>query len=617
MDTELRALSDELLALRASALQLEQEHRRELEQVHPDQRKSAANLLHYLALRRIDLRPLQLRLLRLGLSSLGRCEAHVLASLDALLLLLGRLTGHTPVLPDPPSGVLTIEEGRELLQHNARALLGDVAPQRGVRIMVTMSSAAATDPERIFRKVEAGMECMRINCAHDDVAAWSRMLARLRDAERRLGRSCCVLMDLAGPKLRTGPMPPGPSVRKWRPQRDALGRVTRPARIWLTPDPHPESPSSPVDAVIPVMDPAFLTRLAVGDQLRLRDTRGRWRELVLLHAHGASWLAACDRTAYVQPGTRLHLLRDPQLTSDVGALPPLTQRVEVREGDRLLLSAAVDIGQLEERDESGRLLQPAVVPCTLPEVFRFVRAGEPVWLDDGKIGGVVETVTGLQLTLRVTRTGGRGVRLGADKGINFPETQFELPGLTEQDRQDLRFVSQHADLVALSFLDAASDVEELQQALAELGASERGIVLKIETKRAFERLPSILLAAMRSPRVGVMIARGDLAVECGFVRLAEVQEEILWLSEAAHLPSIWATQVLEGLAQSGMPSRAEITDAAMAERAECVMLNKGPHMVEAIRVLDGILSRMTAHQQKKRAMLRPLRVAGTAAWVRR
>ncbi|HTQ08558.1 MAG TPA: pyruvate kinase [Fimbriimonadaceae bacterium] len=104
----------------------------------------------------------------------------------------------------------------------------------------------------------------------------------------------------------------------------------------------------------------------------------------------------------------------------------------------------------------------------------------------------------------------------------------------------------------------------------------------METRTAFENLPELLLAALRLHRAGVMIARGDLLVEIGYERLAEVQEEILWLCEAAHVPVIWATQVLEGLAQKGLPSRAEITDAAMGVRAECVMLNKGPHIIEAV-----------------------------------
>jgi pyruvate kinase len=149
----------------------------------------------------------------------------------------------------------------------------------------------------------------------------------------------------------------------------------------------------------------------------------------------------------------------------------------------------------------------------------------------------------------------------------------------------------------------------LQSHLEKLGGRPQGIILKIETRRGFEQLPRLLLAAMRSPRVGVMIARGDLAVECGYERLAELQEEILWICEAAHVPVIWATQVLEGLAKEGCPSRAEITDAAMSERAECVMLNKGPHIGRAVSVLDNILRRMQDHQNKKRSMLRPLKLA--------
>jgi pyruvate kinase len=161
-------------------------------------------------------------------------------------------------------------------------------------------------------------------------------------------------------------------------------------------------------------------------------------------------------------------------------------------------------------------------------------------------------------------------------------------------------------MVGLSFVRQPRDVRALQARLAKLERPEIGIVLKVETRAAFERLPELLFAAMTSPRVGVMIARGDLAVECGYERLAEVQEEVLWLAEAAHLPVIWATQVLETLAKTGRPSRAEITDAAMAERAECVMLNKGPFIAEAIAALDSILTRMQGHQHKKRAMLRRL-----------
>ncbi|MFZ5514869.1 MAG: pyruvate kinase, partial [Pseudomonadota bacterium] len=159
------------------------------------------------------------------------------------------------------------------------------------------------------------------------------------------------------------------------------------------------------------------------------------------------------------------------------------------------------------------------------------------------------------------------------------------------------------------FLRTPGDVIDLQKQLERLGASQLGIVLKIENRQAFENLPSILLAGLRSPRLGVMVARGDLAVEMGFERLSEVQEEILWLCEAAHVPVIWATQILESLAKNGAPSRPEVTDAAMSIRAECAMLNKGPHIIEAVRFLSGVLSRMEGHYSKRMAMRRRLAIA--------
>lgn len=242
-------------------------------------------------------------------------------------------------------------------------------------------------------------------------------------------------------------------------------------------------------------------------------------------------------------------------------------------------------------------------------MFNDVKPGEHVWLDDGKIGAVIESVGKKQLKLRITRARAKGEKLRADKGINFPESALRLPSLSAEDLRNLPEVVRCTDLVGYSFVQRACDVEKLQHQLQRLHGSERGIILKIETRTAFEHLPELLLAAMRSPRFGVMIARGDLAVECGYERLAEIQEEILWLCEAAHVPVIWATQVLEELSRSGAPTRAEVTDAAMGVRAECVMLNKGPEMVATVRALDNILRRMQAHQNKKQSMLRSLSIA--------
>jgi pyruvate kinase len=154
----------------------------------------------------------------------------------------------------------------------------------------------------------------------------------------------------------------------------------------------------------------------------------------------------------------------------------------------------------------------------------------------------------------------------------------------------------------LSFVNDEKDVEQL---LDELRSYDRniGIILKIETQKGFKNLPRILLRAMQTYPIGVMIARGDLAIETGWKNFATIQEEILRVCEAAHVPDVWATQVLENLAKKGVPSRAEITDAALAQRAECVMLNKGAYIDKAVKMLDRILRRMQRFQRKRETML--------------
>jgi pyruvate kinase len=293
----------------------------------------------------------------------------------------------------------------------------------------------------------------------------------------------------------------------------------------------------------------------------------------------------------------------------VGTLPPTENPLLLDHGDLLAVTRRPDVGRPATRDSAGRILTPATIGCTIPEVLDDVRSGESIWFDDGRIGGVIERVERERILVRVSRVRPGGAKLRPDKGINLPDSHLRLSALTQRDLEDLAFVAEHADVVELSFANSAHDVERLQHELATRGRRHPGIVLKIETRRGFENLPDMLLTAMRVPSCGVMIARGDLAVESGFERLAEVQEETLWICEAAHVPVIWATQVLETLAKEGMPSRAEITDAAMGHRAECVMLNKGPYMVTAVQVLDDILRRMQAHQAKKRAMLRKLELA--------
>ena len=608
-------LLQQLNFLRSEMLSLEASGQIDSAGVHPEHRISATNLIHYLALRRHDIRQLQAQLATLGLSSLGRTEPHVIGGVHAVMNALRRLAGSNADPAEIPEGAPEIGEGAELLEKNTEALLGPAPAGRSVRIMVTMPTEAATDYDLVRDLVLHGMDCMRINCAHDGPEAWSGMIRNLRRAEKELGKSCKVAMDLAGPKLRTGPIEPGPAVLKFRPKRDDFGRVVSPARVWLTPASQPEHAPAKADACIPVPGD-WLARGKVGDRVRLTDARGAARSLTISGIDGHSRWAESKRTAYVVPGLELELqprakktVPKPLRRTRVGEIPPKEQALRLSVGDALVLTRSLEPGRPAKYDKKKQLISPARISVTLPEFFDGVRAGEPIAFDDGKIGGVVREVNSEKVSVEITHARPTGEKLGAEKGINVPESALCLSSLTRDDLEALEFVVKHADIVGYSFVRKEADVHELQARLAELGGENLGIILKIETREGFEQLPRLLLAAMRSRAVGVMIARGDLAIECGYQRLAEVQEEILWICEAAHMPVIWATQVLESLAKSGVPSRAEVTDAAMGERAECVMLNKGPYIVTAVRILDDILRRMQSHQEKKRSMLRKLHVA--------
>lgn len=275
-------------------------------------------------------------------------------------------------------------------------------------------------------------------------------------------------------------------------------------------------------------------------------------------------------------------------------------RERVHAGDRILVVHA--------RFRPGREW-PAQVRIGIPEALAALAAGADVWFDDGKLGCVVERRDGDDLVLRVEHARAKGVRLRPGKGVNFPHTDLLIPALTDKDRKDLAFAANHADMIGYSFVQSDDDVDLLQSELARHRPNDWkriGIVAKIETLRGVRKLPEIIVAAAGCQPFGVMVARGDLAVELGFERLAEMQEELLWICEAARIPVIWATQVLEDYVKTGLPSRGEMTDAAMGVRAECVMLNKGPHTVEALQLLGRLMRRMSEHQTKKTSRLRAL-----------
>ncbi|QNG18696.1 pyruvate kinase [Rhodococcus triatomae] len=581
----LEALRGALVQLRGDAAAAERAATERIEHVDPAHRSAAANLVRYRALRCHDLRNLQVRLSQEGLSSLGRMESDVLRNLDAVLGMLDAAIGDgrsSVPEPGPPDSEPWFE-----LSANAAALLGGTPDDRTTRIMVTLPSDAASDASLVRSFVHAGMNLARVNCAHDQHDAWSAMATHVRSA----GEGVRIAMDLGGPKLRTGPIEAGPRVVKIKPSRDAAGRVVSPTTVWTG-----RAPLHCGDPEVPITDSDWVERRVVGDRVTFREARGRTRTMAVVETTGTGVELVGDRTSYLVPGTILAVGED---ATTVGALPATPQSLRVRRGDLLVLTSSLEpaVPTSDGRHRIG---------CTLPEAFGAVHEGHRVLFDDGKIGGVVTSASEDEIHVSITSAPIRGTKLKAEKGINFPDTTLPIPALTDEDREDLDAVVALADIVEISFVRTADDVRELLGLLEEKDALDIGVVVKLETVAGFEALPEVLLELMRWKRVGVMIARGDLAVEAGFERLAEVQEETLWLCEAARVPVIWATQVLDSLADAGVPTRAEVTDAAQGERAECVMLNKGPYIVEAITALDDILRRMHRHIYKKNPLLRKL-----------
>ncbi|HVO02459.1 MAG TPA: pyruvate kinase [Candidatus Cybelea sp.] len=442
------------------------------------------NLAHYLAFRRHDLRSLQRKLMVRGISSLGRLESRVLPTLDAVIAALSAIANR-------PSPVVAPEEasffGGELrLQQAADTLFGPPPPKRRARIMVTLPSEAAREPGFVLDLAKRGMDIARINCAHDDRDAWRAMVEHVQAAGKAVRRPLKVLMDIAGPKIRT--------------------------------------------------------------------------ESVL----------SLDRKAKLAPGIALRLVSTvtPRVSTDI----------------------------------------PFCAAVSLPELVSRLSVGDRFRYDDGKLEGAVESVGTAEAIIRISRAKTKGIKLKPEKGINLPDTALGLSPVTAKDQDDLATVVDLADMIGYSFVSRPDDIDLLESFLAEHNCKRPlGLVAKIERPEALVNLPDLIARAVRRRPFGVMIARGDLAAEIGFERLAEMQEELLWICESAAVPVVWATQVLEDLVKTGIPSRGEMTDAAMSSRSECVMLNKGPAVGVAVELLDGLLTRMDAHQFKKTPTLRALK----------
>lgn len=593
-----RELLKSLQTLRRRVQEEADRQRVEREQRDPEIRwtPGALNLLDYLALRREDLRALQEALADAGLSSLGRAESHVRDALERVIGVLAAATG----APDAEHPVKAhaldrVCAHRELKVHSEN-LLGPAPEGRSTRIMVTIPGERADD-EAFFRDLlQGGMQLARINCAHDGPDIWKQVVENLRRASAATGLPCRIVADLPGHKLRVGALPMVPGVQHLRPQRDRLGRVQEAAHLRVYWDASQEAGGAP--HFLP-QSPSALPE--PGEVLLLRDARGKWRALTVEGVRGQELELSAQASVYLINGCPWHSRRRPHCRGEIRGIPDEPVDIRLRQGDRFWLHGdAVDpVPSLAD----GAV---AAVPCSVPAILPKLQLGQQIWIDDGKMAAQVVRVGEQRVLLQVTRAKAGGTRLRPERGLNVPGLRLDFPPLSTEDRESLRVMAPLVDIIGLSFVESPESLRALRRALLEYGAEGLGVIAKIETAEAFRRLPDIVFSGIGHQPLGIMIARGDLAMELGPERLAEVQEEMLWLADAAHLPVIWATQVLESLAKKGIISRPELTDAAMAERSECVMLNKGPYILEAVHSLDDILRRMEGHQRKKFALMRAL-----------
>ncbi len=437
---------------------------------------SLLNMKQYLNLRKYDFSHLQDDLTRVGLSSFGRSQAHIEASVDVALKMLAHALGHDVALSKPH---LDYETSHAIMDKNATIFSSS---SDKTKIMITVPSNYNEEEDWFTPLCEEGVHLFRINTAHDDVEAWADMAREIKEVKNSAPK---IYVDLSGPKIRT-----------------VLEKSKK------------------------------------------------------------------------------------------------DEKIRVFYGDKILIKAATS---QKTKVKKGRC--KAVIGCTLERLGSITQVGDAVFVDDGKVQLVVEEIDGEDILCVVVSKDEKGSKIKDEKGINLPNSDISLKAISVHDKEILSHICEYADIIGISFAQSADDIYELVGELEALRkCGEVGIVAKIETKKGVKNLPSILEALTNYGNAGVMIARGDLAIEIGFENLATMQQEILDLCAAAHMPVILATQVLESKMKTNIPSRAEISDVAFAHKAECVMLNKGLYTLETVKILKTIFSQMNLVFRKNKLL---------------
>ncbi|MED0663054.1 pyruvate kinase [Geobacillus thermodenitrificans] len=511
-------------------------------------------------------------------------ESHLIAAMEQFLTYL-----RTPFDRREEIRKVKRREAKRLLDEQVEAMFGPRGHSRRTRIMVTMDEAWIDHPDIVERLLLYGMDIARINCAYGSPETWETLAAVIRQAEERLqqqllGKRCRIYMDLPGPKIRVDRLAVNTGPVKLAVQKNEYGEPVQPLVGIISFD------SSNLFSPLP-HDVSFILELTAeeeavveqGDELFFNDVRGKKRKLKVMEQIGPScFKVLLSRTAYVQNGMKLW---GGSVSFTLSSTLFIPMKALVKTGTTLYIYFD------EAQFAAAKAEQGVKMTTTLAKAWRNVRAGDRLYLNDGKILARVVKVHEWCIEAKVIADGGKQKTIKQGTGIHLPDSfiQLTVPRLTDRDLELIPFIAKHADMVGLSFVHTPYDLRKLYRLLSKHGASSLPVIAKIETRKALQNLARILLEGLKLPAFGVMIARGDLALEVGFEHMAVTQQEILALCRAAHVPVIWATQVLEQLAKKGMPARAEISDVSLGKQAQCVMLNKGAHIVEAVRMLASLL----------------------------
>ncbi|PKA55696.1 Plastidial pyruvate kinase 4, chloroplastic [Apostasia shenzhenica] len=543
---------------------------------------SATNLTHYLALKGLDLQLLKEDLSSIGLLDLESINSHVLASIDIIIQLLHKLLSNT--LDNNDSAIyldkgystallsgnvegFNMETIKKRISHHATGLFGEHRGKKSCHLMVTVGREGASTEMLIPNLLKAGADVIRINCAHDNLTIWSEIIRIVKYNCQMLEKPCRILMDLAGTKLRTQSLRTYLNIVKISPKKDSEGNVIFSALVWLCCD-GCDPPAHLYPNAIICIKKSFFNKLKTGETLDFVDARGRKRFLRVLKKSPSlanyGCMAECLQTTYIKVGTELLVKKKRRkISGQVLKIPAVKLFIRLKVGDLLTIFKS----SFMSTNEFGiTALASKVITCS-DHLHDLVEVGEPIAFDDGKIQGKIKEKCLSSISVLITHASPKGSKLRAGKSINVPKSKIQFKGLSQKDLIDLDFVGANADMVGFSFIRDVAELVFLQHELEKRNLQNLGIILKVETKDGLQRLPSLLFQAMQSSNpVGVMIARGDLMVECGWDKLGDIQEEILSICSAAHIPVIWATQVLESLIKFGFPTRAEITDVAAAMR---------------------------------------------------